>query len=66
MQDILLPVYEHISKKIPDYMAEQIRQFVDAGKVTVLPPAKHSQSATAFKQSGTCKFMYNKKVNSRK
>ena len=66
MQDTFLPVYEHISKKIPDYMAEQIRQFIEGGKVTVLPPAKHNQSASAFPRGGRGAIWYNKQIKGNK
>ena len=66
MQDTFLPVYVHMSKNIPDYMAEKIRQFVDAGKVTVLPPAMRSQSASAFPRGGRGAIWYNKQIKGNK
>ena len=51
-------------KAVPDYMAEQIRQFMERGEVEVIPPRGHRQNATAFRLSGTCPYRY-KKISKR-
>ena len=55
-----------ISKTIPDYMAEQIAQFVAAGGVKVVPAIQHKQSAKAFPRGGRGAIWYNREFKGTK
>ena len=57
---------ELISKTIPDYMAEQIAQFVATGGVKAVPPKQHKQSARAFPRGGRGAIWYNREFKGTK
>ena len=62
----LMQQQKNISKTIPDYMAEQIAQFIADGGVKVLKPKPHKQSARAFPRGGRGAIWYNKEIKGTK